>query len=155
MEYLSKDYIVYLNQLTLEVNGGLFIPPHNFLHGEQLDYITDIVREEMFGEPLYPTITDKAAVYMFSIISNHIFADGNKRTGLAAAIVFLRKNGLRLAETLEDKSGKAYPEGKHKGLERFTLDVASGDYTLDECRVWFELNTQKVAQAFTPPKNPE
>lgn len=92
-----------------------------------------------------PTVTDKAAVYMFSIVSNHIFADGNKRTGLAAAITFLRKNDMRLVEKLIDKNGQVYPTGKHKGLETFTLDVASGNYTLDECRKWFEQNSRKVS----------
>lgn len=144
MEYLNRNFIIYLNQLTLELNGGLFIPPHNFLHGEQLDYIIDIVQEEMFGEPLYPSVSDKAAVYMFSIISNHIFADGNKRTGLAAAIVFLRKNGCRLIEDLSDKNGQPYTSGKHKGLEEFTLTVASGKYSLEECRDWFARNTFRV-----------
>ncbi|MBK8347853.1 MAG: Fic family protein [Saprospiraceae bacterium] len=41
----------------------------------------------MFGE-LYPTLSEKAGLYMYNIISNHIFQDGNKRTGLEAGIVF-------------------------------------------------------------------
>ncbi|GBO53772.1 death on curing protein, Doc toxin [Pseudanabaena sp. lw0831] len=36
------------------------------------------------GEDLYPTIVDKAAALGFSIVMNHPFVDGNKRTGHAA-----------------------------------------------------------------------
>ena len=35
-----------------------------------------------------------AAAYLFHITSNHPFVDGNKRTGLLAAIVFLDLNGI-------------------------------------------------------------
>lgn len=145
MNYLDRDYIVFLNQLTLEKHGGLFIPPFNFLHEEQLGYILDAVEQEMFGESLYPTVADKAAVYMFSIISNHVFADGNKRTGLAAAIVFMRKNGHLLADQLVNEAGVPYKEGKHKSLENFTLSVASGHYSIDQCRAWFANNIRPIA----------
>ena len=37
-----------------------------------------------------------AAAYLFHIISNHPFIDGNKRTGAAASIVFLALNGIEL-----------------------------------------------------------
>lgn len=40
------------------------------------------------GEDLYPTIVDKAAALGFSIVMNHPFIDGNKRTGHAAMEIF-------------------------------------------------------------------
>ena len=40
-----------------------------------------------------------AAAYLFHIAKNHAFIDGNKRTGLASALLFLRLNGLRLTQT--------------------------------------------------------
>ena len=72
------------------------MPPDNFLHEENLDYLLEAVQAEMFGAPLYPTISDKAALYCYNIICNHIFTDGNKRTGLAAALIFLNLNGFDL-----------------------------------------------------------
>jgi len=39
---------------------------------------------------------DLAAVYLYHIASAHAFADGNKRTGYATALVFLAVNGHRL-----------------------------------------------------------
>lgn len=48
-----------------------------------------------FGhEFLHPGLVDMATAYLFHIVSNHPFVDGNKRTGLAAALVFLDINGV-------------------------------------------------------------
>jgi len=44
-------------------------------------------------EDLYPDIFSKAAVLMRSLIMNHPFIDGNKRTATMATIVFLEQNG--------------------------------------------------------------
>src|SRR3990172_10842143 len=48
------------------------------------------------GEDLYKTIFDKAAALMHSLILNHPFVDGNKRTAVVAAIIFLLQNGWML-----------------------------------------------------------
>lgn len=42
------------------------------------------------------TLFDLAAEYCSGIVANHPFVDGNKRTGLLAAVVFLSFNGYRL-----------------------------------------------------------
>jgi len=44
------------------------------------------------GEPLCGDVYEMAAAYLFHIVQNHPFADGNKRTGAVAALVFLRLN---------------------------------------------------------------
>jgi death on curing protein len=41
------------------------MPPNNFLHEENLDYLIEAVEAEMFGEPLYPSISDKTAINQF------------------------------------------------------------------------------------------
>jgi death on curing protein len=45
------------------------------------------------GEFLHEDLFAMAAAYLFHIVSNHPFIDGNKRTGLAAALIFLEING--------------------------------------------------------------
>lgn len=129
MEFLEKADIIFINQNTVEAHGGNFMPPNNLLKEQPLDYVIEVVEAEMFGEPLYPEIYDKAAVYLFNIISNHIFTDGNKRTGLEASIAFLKLNDYRLRKDL----------GKDN-LLAFVLKVASGESSLDECREWFKDN---------------
>ena len=48
------------------------------------------------GEFLHEDVNAMAAAYLFHIVQNHPFIDGNKRAGLASAIAFLRLNGFRL-----------------------------------------------------------
>jgi len=50
------------------------------------------------GQYLHPDIFLMAAAYAFHIAANHPFVDGNKRTGLACALVFLRRNGYQVIE---------------------------------------------------------
>ena len=46
------------------------------------------------GQLLHPNIHEMAAAYLFHIVRNHPFNDGNKRTGAVAALVFLLLNGF-------------------------------------------------------------
>ncbi len=64
------------------------------------------------GKSPYNDLIDIAAAYLFYLCRNHPFLDGNKRTAMAAAIVFLRLNGFNPAADGE----------KWEGL---ILDVAS------------------------------
>lgn len=88
--------MIYINKLTVTKHGGQYILPHNFLNEGALDYLLEMVSSEMFGESLYPKLSDKVGLYMYNIITNHIFSDGNKRTGLEAAMLFFDLNGYRI-----------------------------------------------------------
>ena len=121
------------------------MPPANFLHEENLDYLVEAASGEIFGEPLYPEIYDKAGVYMFNIVSNHIFQDGNKRTGLEAAILFVRLNGKKLNDKLvrvqaAEQSIPAAGTTTNEILYNFTIEVASGQLSLNQCQQWFKQN---------------
>lgn len=133
MTTITKQNVIAINEETIKNDGGNFMPPHNFLHESNLDYLIDIVDTEMFGEPLYPTIGDKASIYLYNIICNHIFSDGNKRTGLAVALVFLESNGYQLKENVTDDV-----------LLHFVIEVASGQVTLEACRTWFADNIEPI-----------
>ena len=129
MEYLEKEDVILINHSTVKNHGGNFVPPSNFLHEENLDYLLEAVQSEMFGEQIYPELWDKAAVYCYNIICNHIFSDGNKRTGLGVAIIFLRLNHFRINKNL-----------RKKDVENFIISVASGQISLEECKNWFKEN---------------
>ncbi len=131
--FLLKTEIIYINKKTIEIHGGNFIPPNNFLHEENLDYLIDIVESEMFGVELYPKIYDKAAVYFYNIICNHIFSDGNKRTGLEAALAFLKLNNYEISQSL-----------KNEDILNFVIKVASGHSSLEECQLWFSQNVNYI-----------
>lgn len=65
------------------------------------------------GEDLHETLAEKAGAYLYHVAKNHAFVDGNKRTALACALVFLELNGQRWVASDED-------------LIAVTLEVASG-----------------------------
>ena len=116
---------------------------------ERLDYITEAIEGKVFGQEVYPELYDKAAVYMFSVISNHIFQDGNKRTGLQAALLFLKMNGYRLKNTLvkieaENQLLPTKGENANEILFQFTMELASGQINLDQCREWFKVNVEAI-----------
>jgi death-on-curing protein len=75
------------------------------------------------GEFLHSTIPEMAAAYLFHLVQNHAFVDGNKRIGLMAAIAFLGLNGLSL-QASEDE------------IVDLVLGVASGDRTKAEVAVF-------------------
>jgi death on curing protein len=65
------------------------------------------------GEHLHKDLFEMAAAYVYHIVQNHPFVDGNKRTGAACAIIFLAMNDIEL-------------EGDEEGLVELTLAVAQG-----------------------------
>ena len=132
MVFLVKKQIIAINRLTISYHGGNFVPPYNLLNESTLDYLVDIIYAEMFGESLYPTIFDKTGVYMFNIIANHVFSDGNKRTGLEAGLLFLKFNGYQLNETITNQI-----------LTDFIIAVASGEHTLETVQAWLKNNSIK------------
>jgi death-on-curing protein len=71
------------------------------------------------GDFLHKDIYEMAAAYAFHICRNHPFIDGNKRTALAGALVFLDMNGISVLDT----------EGK---LYEATMAIASGKMKKEE-----------------------
>jgi len=74
----------------------------------------------MMGQPLISDPLEIAAAYLFYICRNHPFLDGNKRTALAACLVFLEENGL-----LPDRKLPI------DDWEQFVVDVASSKIDRD------------------------
>jgi death-on-curing protein len=55
------------------------------------------------GTDLYPSLAEKAGALGFSLIQNHPFVDGNKRTGHAAMAMFLALNGYRIDASMNEQ----------------------------------------------------
>lgn len=80
------------------------------------------------GDYLHSDIYVMAAAYLFHLVRNHPFIDGNKRTGAVASVVFLMMNGIEL-HTDEDTFAKlvlSVAEGKidKAGITQFFRDNA-------------------------------
>ena len=118
--YLSPAQAVALHHDLLAVFGGLAgVRDRGNLEAA-------VARPAMTfgGEDLYPDVAAKAAALMHSLILNHPFVDGNKRTGAAAAELMLELNGWTLVAGDQD-------------LEDLTLATARGEMSAEALAIWF------------------
>lgn len=80
------------------------------------------------GDDLYPTVFEKAAALGESLIINHPFVDGNKRTGFLAMASLIQEEGYIFKATQED----AYV---------FTIDISTGSKSFEEIVDWLKANS--------------
>lgn len=83
------------------------------------------------GEDLYPSIFEKAAALAESLIVNHPFVDGNKRTGFLAMTTFLQEEGFLLVANQDD----AYT---------FTIHISTGNLKFEQIVEWLKQNTKTI-----------
>lgn len=80
IKYLSLEQVLVIHEKLIEKYGG----SHGIRDHALLESAVVRPRTSAFGEEAYPTLFLKAAVLLHSIIKNHPFVDGNKRTGFGA-----------------------------------------------------------------------
>jgi len=113
--HLTIEIVVEIHAEALAKFGGL-----NGIRDSNLLASAVLAPQSSFGgKSPYIDIVDVAAAYLFYICRNHPFLDGNKRTAMMAAIVFLRLNGIEPAPDSEQ-------------WEQFVLDVAASKIDRDE-----------------------
>jgi death-on-curing protein len=125
MDYLTPQQILFIHYRLIETTGG----SHGVRDLGALQAAAARPQATFDGNDLYPDIFTKAAALMESVIKNHPFVDGNKRTAITAAGLFLQRNGCRL-------------EASQDGLYRFTMAVADGSRTLKDVEEWLRANVR-------------
>ncbi len=89
-----------------------------------------------YNQEQYPTIVEKAAVYLYAVVTLQPFMDGNKRAGYTYAQYFLKSLGYSIETSTQEKIC-------------FVMDVASNNKTLEQVIDWvktytdFEFKTTK------------
>jgi death on curing protein len=86
-------------------------------------------RSQFDCEFLHKSIHEMAAAYLYHIVQNHPFVDGNKRAGAIAALVFLDINGVEINA----------PKG---ALFELTMAVARSEKGKTEIAEWFRQHEQ-------------
>ena len=95
MRYLTPQQVLFIHSNLINQTGGT----HGVRNLGMLASAVARPRASFGGENEDPSLFDKTATLLDSLINNHPFMDGNKRTGITAAAIMLRKNGyiLRVA----------------------------------------------------------
>lgn len=84
------------------------------------------------GKDLYESLFNKAAALIYSLIQNHPFVDGNKRTGIVAGFVFLGMNRLTV-EIVEEEIIDA------------AINIATKKWDVEKVSNWLKHNSTKAA----------
>jgi death-on-curing protein len=90
--FLTLDEVLSLHAEQVERYGG----STGLRDLGLLESALAAARATFGGEFLHGSLPEMAAAYLFHLVRNHPFVDGNKRAGLAAAFAFLGLNGLWL-----------------------------------------------------------
>lgn len=90
--YLNLDDLLIIHTDQIERYGG----SHGIRDVNLLESALFRPQSSFGGEDLYPDFFEKAAVFVHSLLLNHAFADGNKRTAMASLLVFLELNNMSL-----------------------------------------------------------
>ena len=113
--HLTVDIVREIHAEAIKRFGGL-----EGVRDENLLASAVLTPQSSFGgKSPYADIVEVAAAYLFYLCGNHPFFDGNKRTAMMAAIVFLRLNGIEPAPDSDE-------------WEELVLDVAVSEIDRDE-----------------------
>lgn len=125
-KFFTVEQVIEIHNAFLEDHGGL----SGIRDKGLLVSAVEIPKASMFREHLHKTIYDKAAAYLFHIVQNHPFNDGNKRTGALTTILFLEENGIKIAFSDKD-------------YEEFVVSVAQGEKNKEEIAYFLKHGKEK------------
>jgi len=129
---ISKDETKKLHDTLIDTFGGT----HGIRDFSALESALSRPFQTFDNTELYPTTIDKAASLIESILNNHPFVDGNKRTGYTLMRLFLINNGLDINANQEEKY-------------EFVISIASGNMQFKEIVMWLEYHVNKQNDGLT------
>lgn len=126
MKYLNAEQVLFIHARLIAETGG----ERGVLNLGMLQSAVARPQATFDGQELYPGFL-KAAALLESLVGNHAFVDGNKRTAITAAGLFLGLNGYRLT-------------AHNRDLETFTLQCAQRLVPLAQMVTWFESHSESL-----------
>lgn len=125
--FLSIDEVIAIHETVVLLFGGrVDMRDFTLLHSA-----VERSKATFGGKDLYPTLFDKAAALIQSLILNHPFDDGNKRTAITTTARFLYLNGYRII----------LPK---KESVQFTLDIDSHKLDFRGTANWLKKHSKKA-----------
>lgn len=113
--------LTYIHDHIIDASGG-----SKGYHDERL--VRSAIARPMhsvMGEDAYPDVLTKAAALLDAIARNHGFRDGNKRTAMAAAVLYLEQNDVKVVFTNQE-------------YEDIMLHVVNDKPSIKEIKGWLE-----------------
>jgi len=125
MRFLTIEEVLYIHFQVIDGFGGL----HGVRDIGGLESAVARPQTTVFGNDAYPTLIEKASAMLHSLILNHPFYDGNKRTAFAAVGLFLHLNGISIT-------------GAHQGIEDFVVCAAERHLSVETIADWLSNHTK-------------
>lgn len=127
IRYLLPEQVLFIHSRLIQSTGG----SHGIRDLSMLLSSLGRPQATFDGNDLYDDLFSKAASLLDSLIRNHPFMDGNKRTAITAAALFMKLNGFSLVVSNAE-------------MARFTLACAQSKVTLEEISAWMRQFCVKV-----------
>jgi death-on-curing protein len=122
----SKSVVLKLHKKIIRKTGGTFgIRDENLLMSSLNQPF-----QTFAGVELYPSVEEKAGKLLETIIKNHPFVDGNKRTAYVLFKLYLYRNNLKIIASEDEKYN-------------FVMAIAEGKYNFEKIVEWIRKNTKK------------
>ncbi len=122
--YLTAEQVLFIHSRLITETGG----EHGVRDLSLLQAAVARPQATFDGDELDPDIFSKAVVLLESLVNNHPFVDGNKRTGITAVGLLLQLNGKSLTV-------------RNPELVRFTLQVAQSQHEITAIAAWLRNNS--------------
>ena len=126
MRYLTASQILLIHSMLIDEYGG----SHGVRERNLLASLEALPAQTAFGKELYPTIFLKSALYARNIIASHPFFDGNKRTGITCAAIFLENNGYIFT-------------AKEGALEQYAILITREKPALESIATWLKTHSKR------------
>jgi death-on-curing protein len=123
---ISYKEVVDIHQIVIDEFGGA----NGIRDKEILSSALARSLQTFDGKELYPTTIEKAASLIESILINHPFVDGNKRTGYVLMRLVLLTNNFDIIANQQEKY-------------TFVIDIASGKSKFDSIVSWLTTHNVK------------
>ncbi|HRN96079.1 MAG TPA: type II toxin-antitoxin system death-on-curing family toxin [Candidatus Levybacteria bacterium] len=127
IKYLTVKDILLLHELAIDNFGG----SHGLRDFALLESAVLRAQTTFEGQDLYPTIFLKGAALVHSLLLNHMFVDGNKRTAMFAMMEFIELNGYMMTVNQED-------------VVKTALWIENDKPEIEEIATWLEKNSKKI-----------
>lgn len=127
MRLLTLEQMLQIHALIIQETGGSM----GLRDLGRLEAAIATQTQNVFGEELYASLAEKAAALIRTVIADHPFVDGNKRTGMLVGLTFLKINGQIIF----------IPHGE---LEDFAVRTATDKLDVKAIAQWLKKHTAQM-----------